>query len=214
MREVENLLAERGIVVTYETVRCWANKFDPAVAANIRHKRGRADCVWHLDKMVVRINGVRMLRWRAVDKEGEVLVQKRRHKAATLKLLGKLLMNQGAVPESIVTDGLKSYPAAMKIRVVPTGINPVDYPTTIERRIHTFPFGDESEKCSASSHRAKLSVSFQPTQRSTIPSIPNVTSSPERQCEPIETALSPSGKLRPLQMDELSGQRLSASSIR
>ena len=117
LRDVEDLLAERGIDVTYETVRCWANKFGPAIAANIRRRRGRADSVWHLDEMVVRINGVRMYMWRAVDKEGEVLdvlVQKRRNKEAALKLLRKLLRNQSFVPEAIVTDGLRSYPAAMK----------------------------------------------------------------------------------------------------
>jgi transposase-like protein len=74
--------------------------------------------VWHLDEMVVRINGLLMYMWRAVDREGEVLdvlVQKRRKKAAALKLLRKLLKNQGFVPEAIVTDGLRSYPAAMKV---------------------------------------------------------------------------------------------------
>lgn len=118
LRDVEDLLAERGIDLCYETVRCWANKFGPAIAANIRRKRGRADSVWHLDEMVVRINGERMFMWRAVDKEGEVLdvlVQKRRNKAAALKLLRKLLKNQGCVPDEIVTDGLASYRAAMKV---------------------------------------------------------------------------------------------------
>ncbi len=118
LRDVEEMLAERGIDVSYETVRCWANKFGPAIAANIRRTRGRADSVWHLDEMVVRINGKRMFMWRAVDKEGEVLdvlVQKRRNKAAALKLLKKLLKNHGFVPEAIVTDGLASYKAAMKV---------------------------------------------------------------------------------------------------
>ncbi len=117
LRDVEEMLAQRGIDVTYETVRCWANKFGPAIAANIRRRRGRADSVWHLDEMVVRINGKRMFMWRAVDKEGEVLdvlVQKRRNKAAALKLLRKLLRNQGFVPEAIVTDGLASYKAALR----------------------------------------------------------------------------------------------------
>lgn len=118
LRDVENMLAERGIDVSYETVRCWANKFGPAIAANIRRARGRADSVWHLDEMVVRISGKRMFMWRAVDREGEVLdvlVQKRRNKAAALKLLRKLLRNQGFCPEQIVTDGLASYKAAMKV---------------------------------------------------------------------------------------------------
>lgn len=118
LRDVEDLLAERGIDVTYETVRCWANKFGPAFAANIRRARSRADGVWHLDEMVVRINGKRMFMWRTVDREGEVLdvlVQKRRNKAAALKLLRKLLKNQGAPPEKIITDGLASYRAALKV---------------------------------------------------------------------------------------------------
>lgn len=117
LRDVEEMLAERGIEVSYETVRCWANKFGSAIAANIRRKRGKADTVWHLDEMVVRINGKRMIMWRAVDKEGEVLdmlVQKRRNKAAALKLLRKLLKNQGYVPDQIVTDGLLSYSAALR----------------------------------------------------------------------------------------------------
>lgn len=117
LRDVEEMLAERGIDTTYETVRCWANKFGPAIAANIRRLRSRADCVWHLDEMIVRINGKRMFMWRAVDREGEVLdvlVQKRRNKAAALKLLRKLLKNQGFMPDAIVTDGLASYKAATR----------------------------------------------------------------------------------------------------
>lgn len=117
LRDVEEMLAERGNDVTYETVRCWANKFGPAIAANIRKRPGAADRVWHLDEMVVRIIGVRMFMWRAVDKEGEVLdilVQKRRNKAAALKLLRKLLKNQGYLPDEIVTDDLASYKAALR----------------------------------------------------------------------------------------------------
>ena len=118
LRDVEDMLAERGIDVSYETVRSRAIKFGPAIAANIRRLHGRADSVWHLDEMVVRINGKRMFMWRAVDKEGEVLdalVQKLRNKAAAQKLLRKLLKNQGFVPEAIVTDGLAPYQAAMKV---------------------------------------------------------------------------------------------------
>lgn len=112
------MLAERGHMVSYETVRRWVNKFGPAFAANIRRRRGRADCVWHLDEMVVKIKGERMFMWRAVDKERkvlDVLMQKRRNKIAALKLLRKLLKSQGAPPEQIITDGLASYKAAMKV---------------------------------------------------------------------------------------------------
>ncbi len=99
LRDVEEMLAERGIDTTYETVRCWANKFGPAIAANIRRRRGHADSVWHLDEMVVRINGKRMFMWRAVDQEGEVLesyVTKTRDKAAALSFMKKALTRRSA----------------------------------------------------------------------------------------------------------------------
>lgn len=118
LRDVEEVLAERGIDVSYETVRCWADKFGTAIAANIRRSRPRPGSVWHLDEMVVRINSKRMFMWRAVDNEGEVLdvlVQKRRNKRAALKLLRKLLRRQGYTPDGIVTDGLASYGAALEI---------------------------------------------------------------------------------------------------
>jgi transposase-like protein len=117
LRDVEDLLAERGIDVTYETIRCWVDRFGPAIAANIRKSRQRPDGVWHVDEMVVRIGSKRMFIWRPVDKEGEVLdvlMQKRRNKAAALKLLRKLLKNSGSMPEQIVTDGLASYKAAIR----------------------------------------------------------------------------------------------------
>ena len=114
-RDVEDLLAERGIDVSYETIRCWTLKFGADFAANIRQTRQTPSPRWHLDEMVVRIRGIPMYLWRAVDDEGEVLdmlVQKRRNKRAALRLLRKLLKNIGIHPESIVTDGLRSYSAA------------------------------------------------------------------------------------------------------
>ena len=116
LRDVEDLLAERGIEVSYETVRCWTRKFGRAFARNLRRSRPRPTATWHLDEMVVRIGGRRMFLWRAVDSEGEVLdmlVQKRRNKAAALRLLRKLLRGQGIRPEAIVTDGLGSYASAL-----------------------------------------------------------------------------------------------------
>lgn len=115
--DVEDLLAERGIEVSYETVRCWSRKFGLAIARNLRQLQGKVDTVWHADEIVIKINGKRMYMWRAVDKEGVVLdaiVQKRRNKAAALKLLKKLLKRQGFVPDKFVTDGLASYKAAMR----------------------------------------------------------------------------------------------------
>ena len=116
IRDVEELMAQRGILVSRETVRCWVNKFGPLIASNLRRRRGPATSRWHLDEMAVKIAGRRMYLWRAVDDEGEVLdvlVQKRRNKAAALKLLRRLLKNQGVHPETITTDKLASYGAAV-----------------------------------------------------------------------------------------------------
>src|SRR6185436_8006255 len=82
-RDVEELLAERGLDISYETVRRWVLKFGPAIARRLRERRPRPSNRWHLDEMVVRIAGKRMYLWRAVDHEGEVLdmlVQRRRDK--------------------------------------------------------------------------------------------------------------------------------------
>ena len=114
-RDIEVLMAQRGIDVSYETIRMWTRKFGPLFANNLRTSRPAPSARWHLDEMVVRIGGKIMFLWRAVDDEGEVLdmlVQKRRNRAAAFKLLRKLLKNQGVHPEAIVTDGLASYPAA------------------------------------------------------------------------------------------------------
>ena len=117
LRDVEELLAQRGIVVSREAIRMWVNKFGPLIAANLRRRRCAASPRWHLDEMVVKIRGRRMWLWRAVDDEGvvmDMLVQRRRNKNAALKLLRRLLKNQGVHPETITTDRLASYRAALK----------------------------------------------------------------------------------------------------
>ena len=117
IRDVEELMAERGIEVSREAIRCWVIKFGPLIAASLRRRRSKPTGRWHLDEVVVRIRGRRMYLWRAVDDEGEVLdvlVQRRRNKHAALKLLRRLLRNTGIHPEAIVTDKLASYGAAMK----------------------------------------------------------------------------------------------------
>jgi putative transposase len=89
-RDVEELLAERGLDVSYETVRSWVLKFGPMMARRLRQRRPRPSDRWHLDEMVVRIAGKRMYLWRAVDHEGEILdalVQRRRDKRAAVKLM-------------------------------------------------------------------------------------------------------------------------------
>jgi putative transposase len=116
-RDVEELLAERGIETSYETVRRWVLKFSPAFARNLRRLRPKPTGTWHLDEMVVSIQGRRMYLWRAVDSEGEVLallVQSKRKTAAALRLMRKLLKKQGYVPDELVTDKLGSYGAARR----------------------------------------------------------------------------------------------------
>jgi putative transposase len=121
LRNVEDLLAERGIDVSYETVRFWWNRFGPMFAAEIRRKRVErmrafTHWRWPLDEMYVKINGEMHYLWRAVDHEGEVLesfASKERDRAVALKFIKKALKRHGR-PKSIVTDGLRSYGAALK----------------------------------------------------------------------------------------------------
>jgi putative transposase len=97
-RDVEDLLAHRGVEIFYETVRRWVLKFGPLIARKLRQGRPRPSKRWHLDEMVVRIAGKRMYLWRAVDHEGEILdmlVQRRRDTQAALRLMRKLLKKQG-----------------------------------------------------------------------------------------------------------------------
>lgn len=121
LRNVEDLLHERGIEISHETVRFWWNRFDPMFSAEIRRRRvnrmraGR-HWRWHLDEMFVKINGEKHYLWRAVDHEGEVLesfVTKTRDRKAALKFLRKLLKRHGR-PDTFVTDRLRSYGAALK----------------------------------------------------------------------------------------------------
>jgi len=114
-RDVEDLLAERGIVVSYETVRRWVNHFGPKLAADLRKRRPKPGTTWHLDEVYRKIDGRMVYLWRAVDGEGEVLdvlVQSRRNKRAALKLMRSLLKTYGFVPDRLVTDDLRSYRAA------------------------------------------------------------------------------------------------------
>jgi putative transposase len=97
-RDVEDLLAERGLIVSNEAIRRWVLKFGPAIAKNLKAHRSKAFTRWHLDEMVVSLSGRQMYMWRAVDGEGEVLeilVQRQRDKAAAIRLLRKLLRRQG-----------------------------------------------------------------------------------------------------------------------
>jgi putative transposase len=120
LRDVEDLLAERGITVSYETIRDWVGRFGRQFAARIRRDRPAPSDKWHLDEVVVRINGRTHWLWRAVDANSDVLdilVQSRRDKAAALRFLRKLLKRWGR-PRVMVTDKLRSYSAA-KAEIAP-----------------------------------------------------------------------------------------------
>ena len=113
---VEELLAERGIDVSYETVRRWVTAFGPRYARRLRATRSMPNSTWHLDEMFVSIGGRKMYLWRAVDAEGEVLdilVQSKRDKRTAKRLMRKLLRKNGMIPSSLVTDRLSSYGAAL-----------------------------------------------------------------------------------------------------
>ncbi|MDX2318324.1 MAG: IS6 family transposase [Hyphomicrobiaceae bacterium] len=121
LRQVEDILFERGIDICHETVRYWWNRFGPMFANEIRkrrlHHRSFSHWRWHLDEVFVRINGETHYLWRAVDHEGEVLevfVTKRRDRRAALKFLKRAMKRYGR-PRSIVTDRLRSYRSAMKV---------------------------------------------------------------------------------------------------
>ncbi|MBU6394374.1 MAG: IS6 family transposase [Sphingomonadales bacterium] len=122
LRNVEDQLFERGIDICHETVRLWWNRFGPVFAVDIRRQRvsrmrGFRHWKWHLDEVYVKIDGKTHYLWRAVDQEGEILesyVTKTRDKSAALRFMRKALKRHGRV-EAIVTDGLRSYPAAMRV---------------------------------------------------------------------------------------------------
>ena len=117
LREIEELMVERGVDVSYETIRRWIEQIGPVFAKRIKTRSPNPSTVWYLDEVYTKINGKMVYLWRAVDDEGTVLdivVQSRRNKKAAIRLLRKLLKNNGVKPDRIVTDRLGSYRAALK----------------------------------------------------------------------------------------------------
>ena len=114
-RDVEDLLAKRGVIVSYETIRQWSRKFGAEYARKLKRRAGRLGDTWHLDELFVTIQGERQYLWRAVDQDGDVLdilVQPRRNRRAAERFFRKLLKGQGSEPRRLVTDKLRSYSAA------------------------------------------------------------------------------------------------------
>lgn len=121
-RDIEEVMAKRGVQLTCETVREWCRKFGPLYAAQLRKKRAKIGSKWHLDEVFLKMNGVQHYLWRAVDQNGatiDILVQPRRDRWAALHFFRKLLDATGRTPRVIVTDKLRSY-AAAKQRILPT----------------------------------------------------------------------------------------------
>ena len=181
LRNVEDLLHERGINICHETVRYWWNRFGPVFAAEIR-KRRISRCYyslwrWHVDEVFVRINGELHYLWRAVDHEGEVLeafVFKTRDKEAALRLLKKAMKRYGK-PEAIVTDRFPSYRAAMK-EIGNQTARTQGSASTIGLRIPISPSDDESKPWRGSDVRKHFRNSCRFTLRSQTISVSNVIS--------------------------------------
>jgi len=117
LREVEELMLERGVDVSYETIRRWTVKFGPLITHVLRRRQPRPGDVWHLDEVVVKIAGRSYWLWRAVDQHGVVLeeiLQSKRNKRAAKRLLVKLMKRWGVMPKRIITDKLRSYGAAKR----------------------------------------------------------------------------------------------------
>ena len=156
LRNVEDLLFERGIDICHETVRYWWNRFGSVFTGDIRRKRvsymrGFRHWRWHLDEMYVKINGEMHYLWRAVDHEGEILesfVTKTRDKAAALAFMKKAMKRHGR-PEKIVTDGLRSYSAAMT-ELGNADKQEVGRWANNRWRTRTSRFEDGNERCSVS----------------------------------------------------------------
>ena len=117
-RDIEDLLAERGVEVTYESIRQWCRKFGPAYARTLRKRQGRLGDTWLMDEVVVvTVQGERCYFWRAVDQDNnviDILVQKRKDKGVAKRFFRKMLKHQGQSPSRMVTDKLRSYGAARK----------------------------------------------------------------------------------------------------
>jgi len=114
-RDTEDLLAQRGITVSYETIRAWCRTFGLAYARTLRRRRGRMGDTWYLDELFLKIQGRQQYLWRAVDEDGDtidILLQSRRDRRAAARFFRKLLKGQGREPRRLITDKLRSYSAA------------------------------------------------------------------------------------------------------
>jgi putative transposase len=156
-RDVEELLAARGISVSYEIVRNWCIKFGNQYCSQIRKKHGQLGDMWYLDEVFIKINGVLHYLWRAVEQGGDeldILVQKRRSKKAAMKFFKKLLKGQQATPLKIVTDKLRSYSAARR-EIMPSVAYSTQQTETIAVNCLTSQVDNKNGKCGGLYRKAK-----------------------------------------------------------
>ena len=159
---VEELLAQRGIVVTYETVRQWCLKCGQTYANELRRRRPRCGDIWHMDEVVLTIRGNKHYLWRAVDQDGnvlDILVQSRRNKKAAKRFFRKLLKGLQYIPRVIITDKLRSYGAAKREILLGWSIGSTSDLTT-EQRIRISPRDYERRKCANSNQPNRHSAFF------------------------------------------------------
>ena len=214
LREVEEMLLERGIDVSYETVRRWIAKFGPQITRNLRRRQARPGDIWYLDEVVVKWAGEKFWLWRAVDQHGSVLeeiLQKRRDKRAAKGLLVALMKRYGFAPKRIITDKLRSYGAA-KAEVAP-GLDHWSHKGLNNRAENShLPFRKRERPCKVIGHLERCNGSSPCTQRPAIVSLFHLVAEPHTQFATIASKLSMHGKLRPvspeyLRAPGLSGQR-------
>ena len=178
LRDVEDLLAERGVAVSYETVRRWVNHFGPMIAADLRKRRLKPHTTWHLDEVYLKIDGRMLYLWRAVDAEGEVLdvlVQSKRNKHAALKLMRKLLKNMPSF-QSDWSPTICDHTAPPSVFLGSNACMSAGDGRTIEQRIRISRRGGGSARCSGSRARVQPRDSCQRMQQSTTSSTSNVIS--------------------------------------
>jgi DDE domain len=196
-RDVEDLLAERGLDLYYDKVRRWVFEFGPLF--ELRRRRHRPTSQWRLDEMAVLISGRQFWLWRAVDDEGEILdllVQRRREGRAAARLMRKLLKKHGFAPALLVTDKLRSY-AAARTRLRLSVRHGRVCAKIIGLRIHIFRFVDVSGRCNGSNRPDQRNGSCPFTPPSRTPSTSNAILFPATRSAPSEAKPSGIGGQRP-----------------
>jgi putative transposase len=162
-RDVEDLLAERGIVVSYETIRRWANKFGRQYAKQLRLRRPKPSSTWHIDEVFLKISGKQFYLWRAVDDEGEaldILLQSRRNKVAAVKFFRRIIKRHHATPDIVVTDKWRASMSAVQ-DILPSTYYLFGKRLNNRAKTHISQLDDENANSSALKHPDRPDSFFQ-----------------------------------------------------